>query len=90
MSKGVYKSVYNFEERKDKTMNNLLKINNTEVNLENTTETIKYIKTYIRIRIALLILKNIVLIITAIILFNISKELAHFCYHAFDCCHYLF
>ena len=50
----------------------------------------KQLKYYILIRLGLLALCNLLLIINAIILFNISKEINHFMYHAFDCCHNLF
>lgn len=64
-------------------------INNEIYSSDNFTTT-KHLKYYILIRLGLLALCNLLLIINAIILFNISKEINHFMYHAFDCCHNLF
>lgn len=64
-------------------------INNEIYSSDNFTTT-KHPKYYILIRLGLLALCNLLLIINAIILFNISKEINHFMYHAFDCCHNLF
>ena len=64
-------------------------INNEIYSSDNFTTT-KHLKYYILIHLGLLALCNLLLIINAIILFNISKEVNHFMYHAFDCCHNLF
>lgn len=63
---------------------------NNEIHSSNNLKQTKHLKYYILIRLGLLALGNLFLIINAIILFNINKEINHFMYHAFDCCHYMF
>lgn len=53
-------------------------------------QSLKIIKYYFIIRIVLFVLLDLAMITLCILLLNISKEINHFMYHAFDCCHFMF
>lgn len=61
--------------------------------LNSTTPSERFInllKIYYIVKLLLLALLDVFLLILCIILIYFNKEINHFMYHAFDCCHFMF
>ena len=61
--------------------------------LNSTTPSERFInllKIYYIVKLLLLALLDVFLLTLCILLICFSKEINHFMYHAFDCCHFMF